>query len=306
MDRSFLSPKDLAEAVGVSQSSVKRWADQGRLQVDRTVGGHRRISRSEALRFVRDQGLTVVRPEVLGVPAGDPSPEANGSHSGDPASALRDFLVRGEATEARRLLMSRYLDGVPVSRIADELIAPAMHEIGAMWDGNGAGILVEHRATDICIQAMNEIRGALHDQPSGPVAIGGAPVGDPFVLPSLLAATTLAAEGWIAINIGPDTPTRTLLEAVEIHRPALAWLSITAPPDRIAATGDLARIGEAVTRYGGRFIVGGQAACGLGEPAVDASWERRASMSELARLARRLADEHVDAVRDRSDAVRLG
>ena len=39
----MLSPRELAEAVGVSESSLKRWADRGRVHVHRTEGGHRRI-----------------------------------------------------------------------------------------------------------------------------------------------------------------------------------------------------------------------------------------------------------------------
>jgi len=62
-----LSPKELAEAIGVSESSIKRWADGGRLAVQRTAGGHRRIPREEALRFLREEGLRPVRPEILGV-----------------------------------------------------------------------------------------------------------------------------------------------------------------------------------------------------------------------------------------------
>ncbi|HEX9106572.1 MAG TPA: MerR family DNA-binding transcriptional regulator, partial [Longimicrobiales bacterium] len=50
---SYLSPRELAEAVGVSESSLKRWADRGVLAVERTAGGHRRIPLGEAVRFIR-------------------------------------------------------------------------------------------------------------------------------------------------------------------------------------------------------------------------------------------------------------
>ena len=47
----FLSPRQLAVAIGVSESSLKRWADDGRLAVERTAGGHRRIPLPEAVRW---------------------------------------------------------------------------------------------------------------------------------------------------------------------------------------------------------------------------------------------------------------
>jgi MerR family transcriptional regulator, light-induced transcriptional regulator len=55
-DMGHLSPKALAAAIGVSESSLKRWADEGRLAAERTAGGHRRIAVAEAVRFVRRRG----------------------------------------------------------------------------------------------------------------------------------------------------------------------------------------------------------------------------------------------------------
>ena len=62
-----LSPRELARALGVSESSLKRWADDGKIRFSRTVGGHRRIAVSDALQFARDAKLPLVRPDVLGL-----------------------------------------------------------------------------------------------------------------------------------------------------------------------------------------------------------------------------------------------
>ena len=64
----LLSPKDLADAIGVSESSLKRWTDAGRIRASRTDGGHRRIALEDAVRFIREAGVPVVRPELLGMP----------------------------------------------------------------------------------------------------------------------------------------------------------------------------------------------------------------------------------------------
>ena len=50
----LLSPRELAQAIGVSESSLKRWADAGQIRVARTAGGHRRISIADAVRFIRE------------------------------------------------------------------------------------------------------------------------------------------------------------------------------------------------------------------------------------------------------------
>ena len=65
----LVSPRNLAEAIGMSESSLKRWADRGLLQVTRTAGGHRRIAIRDAIRFVRERQLRFLKPTAIGLPA---------------------------------------------------------------------------------------------------------------------------------------------------------------------------------------------------------------------------------------------
>lgn len=47
MSEIWLSLSEVAQELGVHPSTVRNWADQGRLPVHRTQGGHRRFKRSE-------------------------------------------------------------------------------------------------------------------------------------------------------------------------------------------------------------------------------------------------------------------
>ena len=60
---------------------------------------------------------------------------------------------------------------------------------GALWKHKEAGIFQEHRATDISIQALSRLRQVLPRPTKGPRAVGCAPSGDPYILPSLAVAT---------------------------------------------------------------------------------------------------------------------
>lgn len=78
--RTTFSPKQLSRAIGVSEASVKRWCDKGRLAFDKTIGGHRRLALHAILGFIHENNLELVNPEVLNLPV------TGGSSSGTHAS----------------------------------------------------------------------------------------------------------------------------------------------------------------------------------------------------------------------------
>ncbi|REJ65407.1 MAG: helix-turn-helix domain-containing protein [Planctomycetota bacterium] len=47
----LLTPKQVARAISISESSIKRWCDRGAIATQYTPGGHRRIPLSGLLEF---------------------------------------------------------------------------------------------------------------------------------------------------------------------------------------------------------------------------------------------------------------
>ena len=68
----LVSPRQAARAMGVSESSLKRWCDQGLIRMTRTAGGHRKLPIAEVLRYVRDHNRPLLHPDLLGLPAASP------------------------------------------------------------------------------------------------------------------------------------------------------------------------------------------------------------------------------------------
>jgi excisionase family DNA binding protein len=281
--RAFLTPKDLADALGVSESSLKRWADDGVIPVSRTAGGHRRIALADAVRFARDSGLHVEHPEALGL--ADVVPAGGGEAS--TAEALFVAFLRDDWRVARGLIVAAYIAGRSVASICDGPIREALSRAGELWQHGSDGIVVEHRAVDTCLQALSFVRSLIPPAPSdAPVALGAAVSGDPYVLPSLSAAVVLADAGFRDVNLGPTMPTDALASAVERYAPLLVWRTASTPIDQETLRRDLdgvvARLGpDAIVVLGGRGVPGG----------VFASADRvhhLGSMSELAGFARGL------------------
>ncbi len=217
----LLSTRDLADALGVSESSLKRWVDAGKIAASRTEGGHRRIELGEALRFIRTSNTPLVRPELLDLPEVAAVRDRGGER-------LYTYLLEGDSVGARGWLMARYLEGATIAELADGPIREAMHSLGELWRHDDGGVFVEHRATDVCLWAVAQLRSMMTPPAAtAPLALGGGPAGDPYLLPTQLAAMTLAETGLRAMNLGPDTPAAALAHAVTEHKPKLVWMSIS-------------------------------------------------------------------------------
>lgn len=277
--KKHLTTTELAGTIGASPSTIKRWIDEGRLEASRTPGGHRRVDLSEAVRFIRDSSLSVRNPEVLGMAqwAGDNDSRAAGR-------ALYAAMVGGSSERVPGIILSLYLAGNSVASICDGPLAEAMAEIGQLWHQSTTGIYIEHRATDLAVTALGQVRSFLPEPAAdAPVAVGGAPAGDPYILPSLAAATVLASVGWREMNLGPDIPLDSLAEAAKDTGARLAWLSVTAEQPAKLFKRRIQHLARQLYESGTTLVLGGG-----GLPFVAKGpnlWTGR-SMAELAAYAR--------------------
>lgn len=274
----FLSTREFAEVLGVSDSSLKRWVDSGKIRASRTEGGHRRIAVADALVFIRQTHASIARPELLDVPE-----VAVARARGE--DRLADYLRDGDGVAACGWLIARYLEGATITGLADGPIREAMSALGELWHHDDAGVFVEHRGTAICLQAVARLRSLMLEPPAtAPIAFGGAPSGDPYQLPTQLAAMVVNEAGLRAVNLGSDTPVSAFSAAAAAYRPALVWLSVSTPLAP-ARAGALSRWLETLPN-GTAIIVGGGQAVTLSH--VPARAVRASSFADLAALARSL------------------
>jgi excisionase family DNA binding protein len=286
-----LSPRQLAQAVGVSESSLRRWADDGRMAMVRTAGGHRRIPLSEAVQLIRRLKLSVSRPELLGLEgplATQPKHPGPGvaADVGGAADLMYEHLLHGRGAEARGLVLRLYLEGWPLHDLFDGLLAVAMTRLGELWRHSPRGIAIEHRATDICNQIVNQLRTLIPSpRPDAPLALGGAPDGDPYTLPSQMVSATLADAGFFDLNLGANTPLEAMLAAIAHDQPRVVWLSASASLGRNRWQKWLGELAAAVRGWQGAVLVGGRQ-----QPEITGPWPGEVihlpNMTELAAFAR--------------------
>lgn len=280
----LLTPRDLADAIGASESSVRRWVDAGRVRLSRTSGGHRRIPLAEAVRFIRETRATVVRPDLLGLDELGLLPRSSDREGVDEARLFR-ALESGDRELARGVVLSWYLAGRPLPGLFDGPLRAAMHRLGELWRHGEEGILVEHRASEIVVESLTHLRALIPAAGAGAaVALGGSPSNEFYAIPSTCAALTLADAGFRDVNYGPNTPPRLLAAAAEQQGARLVWVSIsTATHDR-ALERDLRALAARLEARGATLVVGGRHAAAY-VPRGAGNVREMASMGELSAFA---------------------
>jgi excisionase family DNA binding protein len=311
----YLKTRQVAQALGVSVSTVKRWVDAGELSANRTVGKHRLIRRSEAERFARDRNLKFDMREALD---GRATSEADIEAEAEveelcpreiDAELVESFVTtlrRGRVLDSRDILVAAFRS-VGAVRLADDLVRPAMARIGHDWEEHGLDVFQEHRATRAIKQTLMELNQGLQietrHRPPGPLALGATPEHDPYMLPGLLCELALREQGWDVTNLGVNLPLASLAKAIRAHRPRLVWLSVTHLVDPPAFVREYASFHEVASAAGAAVALGGQALTpDLRARLVAASFGDR--MAHLAEFARRMRPDAV-ATQDRTSPDHL-
>ncbi len=255
------SPKQAAQALGVSESSVKRWCDSGAVQVLRTAGGHRRISRQSLDKLLAQGGIAELAdtvssgfgtsPELALMPAGASLDEYR--------IEFRLALRLGLGCRCRQLLHSLIASGYSRFGAADALVADAMHQFGHLWEQGDLAVYQERRACGICLGLIHELRQTITVSETGPVAIGGAPRGDIYQLPSQLVELALCERGWRATSLGCNLPIDTFADAVQEYSPRLLWMSLSVVECESEFVTEFNQLADSLAGKTA-FVIGGRAA----------------------------------------------
>ena len=219
------TPKQIARALGVSESSLKRWCDKGILPTVRTAGGHRRIALSAVMDYLRSTGRPIVRPEVLGLPATSGTGERVLERGRDRLAAA---LIEGDASICRQVIFDLFLAGHSISTLGDRVISPAFAQIGNGWECGSLEVYQERRACEIVGRVLHELEGFVpQGKDDAPLAMGGTIEGDVYELPTTCVALVMRQSGWRTMSLGAGLPLTTMLAAIRTHKPKLFWVSVS-------------------------------------------------------------------------------
>jgi methanogenic corrinoid protein MtbC1 len=252
----FVSPKQAARAIGVSESSLKRWSDQGLIPTVRTAGGHRKLAIAEVVRFFREHNRRLQSPEILGLPPASDRAAVGlkrGKHS------LVEALLGGDELAARQIILELYLARHSLAMIFDVVVAAAFHEIGDLWACRSADVFQERRGVKMTLRIFDELRRLLPDPSGERLAIGGTLEGDWYSLPAAMAGLVLREAGFRAELLGTSIPALSLVRAVELLRPQVFWVAVSHVRQNSDFVAEFAALSNACQQHGAALVVGGRA-----------------------------------------------
>ena len=236
----FLTSTQAARLAAVAPSTIKRWADQGRLASTRTLGGHRRFDRADLARLLREQ---------------------RGGAGDEPhTDAWIEALVAGRRHDVdARLLEARWRLG-SWSRVGDEL-GVVLEELGARWARGSLSIADEHVASETLRRALVRVGDAFPTHPDGPRCVLACADGDEHSLGLALVELCARELGWTPLWLGRRTPPGEILGvlgALEVGVVALSASAASTDAPRLAALA--AEVGAGCRERGADLILGGAGA----------------------------------------------
>lgn len=209
----FLTPREAAEQFGVSTSTFKRLCEQHSIQVERTPGGHRRVS-LEAI-----QDLELHRVSTSGDASSLPDLDAD---------SVVSVLKEGQSRKLAKKILEVCDSLTDVATVLDESIVPAMWKIGDLWRRGDIRVFEEHLCTETLLQTIDILRTQSQKYAMNEIhAVGGCLENGVDSVASKMVALCLSSIGLQTLDLGPRVPPAEMAIAAEAVNATYIWTTHT-------------------------------------------------------------------------------
>jgi len=155
MSEIFFNTNDVAQMLQVDKSTVKRWADEGKIKCFRTPGGHRKFSSDDVYEF-----MSTFR---YGVSASQPVSQMESDETiikkivdkkefNVLTSVCFNAAIKGKKEDALALFNEVYRAGVDLASIFDNILRPTLKRLNDTF--------IAHKISPIELQIANNVLSA--------------------------------------------------------------------------------------------------------------------------------------------------
>ncbi len=150
------------------------------------------------------------------------------TEQGGAAQSYLAALLEPDPARAREVLRAAVDAGLPVSAAYAEVIAPALEEIGRLWETGELSVAHEHLASEVSSSVVDELAQRIRRPAvSGRLAVVTCTPGERHCIGGQMLAALLQAADWEVFFLGGSLPTDELAALVDRERPEVVALSTT-------------------------------------------------------------------------------
>jgi excisionase family DNA binding protein len=256
-----ISTQEVAGLFKVTETTVKRWADEGIIPCVKSPGGHRKFRLSDIIGFAEKQGYPIsgtLEPPLTEAQMESVRFAIHSQNYHKIAEVLFDEALQADPEGLYQLLLYLAKHNVKISTLADEVLRPPMVRIGELWKDGKLQIDQEHRTSRAMTDAMVRLAPELHrKRGNGMLAVCACLEGERHEIGLRSMSFALETEGWTVHYLGADMPYRSAADYVGKVKPRLLAVSFTAAePDEEMRKG-FATVALAVRSAGAKFVAGG-------------------------------------------------
>lgn len=261
MTANMVSTKEVAAMLHVTETTIKRWADEAVLSCIKTAGGHRKFLLKDIMSFAESNGYTISGSHPPPMSQRQMEQLQTGVYTQNYAKVahvLKEEVLQADREGLATLLLYLYKQHIPLPVVLDEVIRPSFDEIGREWENGSLGVDKEHEASHAIAEALLRTAPELHrKEPNRKSAVCACPEGELHELGLRGLAYSLECEGWKVHYLGGNTPLDTLNSFVSATEPNLVCLSLTSVRLRGNILEKFKKLASTVHSYKGRLVVGG-------------------------------------------------
>ena len=254
--RRGLRQADLAQAVGVAQTTIANYEKKLRFPDERMLGRFADF-------FDVSMDFLMGRSEAMrGAEAASASQKTEPPPISDAAAQYLELLRTQGIDAAMERVDVALRRGLSVQQVYLEILGPALRETGRLWERGDLGVGEEHTISEATQRIMSRVVPVSAPAVSGsppPTCLACAVSQEQHTIGSRMVADFLRLDGWDVVFPRGNLSIRHVIEMLELRPPNVLALSTTLDEHVAEAANLISVVREHRSLRGVRIMVGGQA-----------------------------------------------
>ncbi|MCS7244909.1 MAG: helix-turn-helix domain-containing protein [candidate division WOR-3 bacterium] len=226
----YYKTKEIAKILGVSEGTIKNWSRKNLIQSHRTIGGHRRFSLLDVIKFIKENnikdiaGFYKIKLDILNYILKEDYQNLS--------DILLTYILREEANEVEDFLKI-LLFSIGIYKTFDIIVSRSLNKLGKFSEARKIGIDEEHIASSKLIEAIINLKNIFKSKKNiNTKVILSSLEGDIHEIPLRILDFILNYEGFKVIYVGINTPYEEILKTIKREKPKFLVISSVFVLDR--------------------------------------------------------------------------